>query len=104
MTRLLKSILLLPLAFALIVFAVANRHVVKVSLDPFGGVESGALAASAPLFVLLLAAAMLGVLAGGAISWFNHGKYRKSARQARAEAERLKTEAARLKAQSAGAQ
>ena len=104
MRRLLKTILLLPIGFALVVFAVANRHLVKVSLDPFGGVESGNLITSAPLFVMLIAAGMLGVLFGGAISWFTHGTYRKSARLAKVENERLKSEAARVKSQAAGAQ
>jgi hypothetical protein len=36
---------------------------------------------------------MLGVLAGGAATWFAQGKYRKAARQNRAEAERLRNEA-----------
>ena len=103
MTRLLKTMMLLPVAFVLVIFAVANRHLVKVSLDPFGGIDSGALAVSAPLFVMLIASAMLGVLCGGAISWFTHGKYRRATRLAKAESERLKADAARFKSQTAGA-
>ena len=98
MTRLLKLILLAPAAFALIVFAVANRHSVKVSLDPFGSADTTALTAAAPLFVLLIGAAMFGVVCGSAASWFAHGKYRKAARASRAETAQLRTDTQMLRA------
>jgi hypothetical protein len=34
---------------------------------------------------------MVGVLAGGGATWLAQGKYRRAARQSRAEAERLRT-------------
>ena len=104
MTRLLKLILLAPAAFALIVFAVANRHSVKVSLDPFGSADTTALTAAAPLFVLLIAAAMFGVVCGSAASWFAHGKYRKAARASRAETTQLRADALRLQARQGAGQ
>lgn len=92
---------MLPAAFVLLVFAVANRHSVKVSLDPFGGAEAVGLSFSAPLFVVMIGAAMFGVLCGGVASWIAHGKYRKAARSARTETARLRAEAVSVRAQTA---
>ena len=46
------------------IFAVANRHFVTVSFDPFNS-ERPSFAVTLPLFVLIIAVAILGVLAGG---------------------------------------
>ena len=98
MKRFVKIILLAPLGFVLIIFAIANRHLVKVSLDPLGGAEPSALTLQAPLFLVLIGAAMLGVVAGGAVTWFSQARFRKLARQARDEVERLRRDSAGLRA------
>src|ERR1700683_2364725 len=46
----------------MIAFAVANRQIVTVSLDPFGGSDSGL---SLPLFVLIILLVLLRLLVGG---------------------------------------
>jgi uncharacterized integral membrane protein len=93
MKNLLKLIVLAPVALLLLVFAFANRHFVTVSFDPFVGGDIAAFAITAPLFVILILAMMIGVLAGGVATWLAQGKYRRAARQYRAEVERLRGEA-----------
>jgi uncharacterized integral membrane protein len=95
--NLLKWIVLTPLVAVLLVFALVNRESVTVTLDPFGG-SPPALSVTAPLFVVLGLAAMVGVVAGGIATWFAQGRHRRAARQARAEAERLRMENDRLAA------
>ena len=46
-----------------------------------------------PLFVVVFATLMLGVLIGGFASWIGQGRHRRAARQARAEVERLRADA-----------
>ncbi len=86
-----KWLLLLPVAIIVIAFAVANRHVVEVVFDPSGLVAPG-LTITAPLFIILFLAAMVGVVLGGAATWFSQGRYRKAARQAQAEVQQVKAE------------
>jgi uncharacterized integral membrane protein len=94
MKALLKFFILAPIAILLLAFAFANRHIVTVSFDPFAADDGPAFAAiSAPLFLLLFLAAMVGVLAGGAVTWLRQGKHRRAARVNRAEAERLRGQA-----------
>jgi uncharacterized integral membrane protein len=95
MVRFLKLVVIAPFAIILLIFAFANRHFVTVSFDPFtsGGVP--AFAIEAPLFVVLILTAMLGVIAGGLATWFAQAKHRRAERQARAEAERWRAEAVR---------
>jgi uncharacterized integral membrane protein len=93
MKNFLKFIVMAPVAILLLIFAFANRHIVTVSFDPFTDGDIPAFAITAPLFLILLLAMMIGVLAGGAATWLAQGKYRRAARRGRAEAERLRNEA-----------
>jgi uncharacterized integral membrane protein len=93
MKNFLKLLVLAPIAVLLLIFAFANRQIITVSFDPFVDGDIPAFAITAPLFLILILAMMLGVLAGGAATWLAQGKFRKAARQNRAEAERLRNEA-----------
>ena len=64
MRRFLTVVIVVPLLVLFVVFAVANRHFVTVSFDPFNAVDP-ALSVSIPLFALIIAVAILGVIAGG---------------------------------------
>ncbi|HTP91797.1 MAG TPA: DUF1049 domain-containing protein, partial [Xanthobacteraceae bacterium] len=66
--KIVAAIILVPLAVVIIAFAVANRQIVTVSLDPFSGGEPAA-AVTLPLFVLIIVLLMLGVLVGGIAAW-----------------------------------
>src|SRR5690242_14551762 len=82
--RLATIALWLPVAGGILLFAVANRHWVTISLDPFTP-ERPALAASLPLFLAILLALILGVLIGGVASWVGQAKWRAAARRYLAE-------------------
>lgn len=97
MKNLLKFIVLTPIAILLLIFAFANRHIVTVSFDPFAAGDVPAFAITAPLFLVLILAVMIGVLAGGAATWLAQGKHRKAARESRAEVERLRSQAEALR-------
>jgi uncharacterized integral membrane protein len=84
-------IVIIPLAAIMIAFAVANRQAVTVSFDPFSAV-SPAYAATLPLFVVLFAAAILGVLVGGSAAWIGQGKWRRAARRLDGEVRALHEE------------
>ena len=89
MKRFFKLLILVPLGILLVVFAVANRGAVTVSLDPFDP-TAPALALRLPLFVLLFFVLAVGVFVGGVSSWLRQGKWRKLARVSTAEAGRLR--------------
>jgi uncharacterized integral membrane protein len=72
-------------------FAVANRQSVTISLDPFNQADP-ALALSLPLYLLVLALLIAGVLLGGSASWLRQSKWRRHARRLEAETRRLRTQ------------
>ncbi len=89
-----------PLAIVLIALAVANRGATAFTLDPFNPGNPG-LTWQVPLFVLLFAAIVLGLLIGSLTTWLKQGRYRKLARQRGHEAEALRQTAANQPARSA---
>ena len=100
MIRFLKALILLPVAILIVLLAVANRAPVTLSLDPFSQ-DAPEFATQLPLFAVIFAAVMLGVVIGGAASWLAQGKNRKSRRELRRETRQLRYETERLKAQNA---
>lgn len=91
--RFMLIVVFVPVAIVLIALAVANRAPTAFTLDPFNP-GNPALTIQAPLFVLLFVALALGVILGGAVTWFKQGRYRKIARQRALEAESLRQAAA----------
>ena len=83
------------------VFAVANRHPVTVSFDPFDSADP-ALGVTLPLFVVIIAVAILGVVAGGSATWFGQRRWRRAARQHEADARELRTQLADWRAACPG--
>jgi uncharacterized integral membrane protein len=100
MRKFFTALVVIPLGLIFIIFAVANRHFVTVSFDPFNSVDP-ALAVTLPLFVVIIAVAILGVAAGGMATWFRQRHWRRAARQHEADARRARTEAADLRAAAA---
>lgn len=90
--KLINILILLPIAIVLIVLSVANRDTVTLALNPFDPSDN-LLSLSAPFFVFLFAALMLGMIIGSAATWFRQGKYRKKARTEAREAVKWHTEA-----------
>ena len=79
-----------------VTFAVANRHFVKVSFDPFNSTDPSVYV-SMPLFVLIIAVAILGVVAGGMATWFGQRRWRRAARRHEADARTVKAQLAELR-------
>ena len=100
MRKFLTALVVIPAGVFFVIFAVANRHLVTVSFDPFNSVTP-TVAVTLPLFVVIIAVAMLGVLAGGMASWFRQGKWRRAARQHEADAQRARSQLADLRSQVA---
>jgi len=96
MKAFLKALVLIPVALVIVLFSVANRAPVRVSLDPFSR-DLPTLSYDLPLFAVVLAAIFLGVLVGGLASWIAQGKHRKAARRGRREVEALRSETEALR-------
>lgn len=75
MLRLLKALILLPIALAVAAFAVANRQTALVALWPLP------YEIDTPVFFLVLAPLAAGLLLGGAVAWLAGGKTRRLARE-----------------------
>ena len=100
MRKFFSALVLIPLAIVFIVFAVANRHAVTVSFDPFNSANPS-VGVSMPLFVVIILVAILGVIAGGVATWFGQHHWRRAARQHAADARQVRMELADLRARSA---
>jgi uncharacterized integral membrane protein len=97
--RIVIVLILVPLAIILIALSVANRAAVSFTIDPFNP-GNPALSYSAPLFVWLFAALIVGIILGSFATWYNQGKHRKLARQRKLEAELLRKEARKASAET----
>ena len=102
MRKFLTALIVIPLGLILVTFAVANRHDVTVSFDPFMA-NDPALSRTMPLFLLLILVAALGVIAGGCAVWFGQRHWRRAARRHEADARTARVELADLRAQTAPA-
>jgi Protein of unknown function (DUF1049). len=97
MRKFFTAMLLIPLGLIFVVFAVANRHFVTVSFDPFNSTDPS-IAVALPLFVVIIVVAMVGVLAGGIATWFRQRHWRRAARQHEADARQARAQLADLRA------
>ncbi len=70
-------VFLLPLAAAVVVFAIHNRAAVAIDLWPLS------LDFAPPLYILVLAIFVVGFLAGGIVAWLSGGRARGRARKER---------------------
>ena len=94
--KIIAAIILVPLAVIIIAFAVANRQIVTVSLDPFSAEHPAALL-TLPLFALVLVLLVIGVLIGGTAAWLRQSKWRRMARRLEREIVDLHLEMEALK-------
>jgi uncharacterized integral membrane protein len=97
MRKFFTALVLIPLGLIFIVFAVANRHLVTVSFDPFNSSDPAA-GVTLPLFVVIIAMAIVGVAAGGCATWFRQRHWRRAARQHEADARQARAQLADLRA------
>ena len=93
--KFLNWLLLLPLLVVVAAFAVGNRGAVSVDLDPLP------LAFEGPLYLVVMASAFIGLLAGGGATWMAGRKWRREARHGRRSMRLLQSELESLRAQAA---
>jgi uncharacterized integral membrane protein len=89
--KIVTALVLISLALVLISFAVANRQVVTVSLDPFDQANP-ALVFSQPMYLFIFVLLIGGVVLGGCAAWLRQAKWRARARRAEAQLSRLRTQ------------
>ena len=94
--KIVTVLVLLPVALLIVMFAVANRSAVTVALDPFGS-EPPMFTTAAPLFLVLLAALIVGVVVGGVAAWSRQRKWRRRARRLSADLKAAHAETAALR-------
>jgi uncharacterized integral membrane protein len=87
------AVILIPLAIVIVAFAVANRQIVTVSLDPFSS-EHPASSLTLPLFALIIVLLIAGVVIGGVAAWLRQAQWRRTARRLQREVEELRGEIA----------
>src|ERR1700680_1648325 len=97
MRKFFTALVLIPLGLIFVVFAVANRHSVTVSFDPFNSTDPS-VGFTLPLFVIIIAVAIAGVLAGGSATWFRQRHWRRAARRHEADARQARTQLTDLRA------
>ncbi|MCY0149556.1 DUF1049 domain-containing protein [Hoeflea sp. G2-23] len=97
--RIIALVIFVPLAIVLIMLSVANRTAVTLALNPFQP-EDQVLSLTAPFFVFLFVALIVGMILGSLATWFKQGKHRKQARVNANEAVKWHTEADREKAKA----
>ena len=91
--RIVGWFVLVPLCVVLIIFALANRHSVAVNLNPFAvEPQSAGQAFGVPLFLVIFAVLLVGVVLGGVATWFAQSPRRRDERHYRRETERLHRE------------
>ena len=88
MRRIFRWAVGLPVLVLVAAFAVANRHAVVLSLDPFHEADP-TLSVQLPLWLLFFLGAFVGLLIGYAAAWWAQGKHRKLARERHKEIGRL---------------
>jgi uncharacterized integral membrane protein len=99
MRNFLKWLIIVPLGLIFLVFALANRQNVQVTLDPFYGGDDPSMMVVLPLFFVLLVAIAAGVILGGVATWLRQGRFRKALRETRGQLEVLRGENESLRAQ-----
>lgn len=99
MRRLISWLFGLPLAIVMVAFAVANRGLVTVSLDPFSQTDPW-FSFNMPQWALLFAGILLGLVVGWFSAWFGQAKWRRASRKAQNDLSVAKMENERLKRQS----
>lgn len=97
MRKFLTALIVIPLGLVFVVFAVANRHAITVSFDPFNTVDPS-LGVTLPLFVVIIAAMVTGVIAGSVATWFGQRSWRRASRRHEAEAARAQRQLDELRA------
>jgi uncharacterized integral membrane protein len=79
-SRIIAIIILVPLAIVIVALAVANRAPVTVSFDPIN-IADPLFVMQVPLYLLMLALLIGGVVIGGIAAWLKQGRWRRQSRR-----------------------
>jgi len=96
--KIVTVLILLPTAALIVLFAVANRALVTVALDPVGA-QPPMFSGTMPLFLLLLLVLIAGVILGGISAWMRQSRWRRRARRLSAELKAARAETETLRRQ-----
>src|SRR5271169_5859895 len=96
MRKFFNAVVVIVLGAIFVVFAVANRHLVTVSFDPFNSANPS-VSVRSPLFIVMIGMAMIGVVAGSSMTWFRQRRWRRAARQHEADARQAQAQLAELR-------
>ncbi|MGH6980375.1 MAG: lipopolysaccharide assembly protein LapA domain-containing protein [Stellaceae bacterium] len=77
------------IALVVVVFAVSNRAVVALTFFPLPA------ELQAPLYLVVIAAVILGFIFGACVAWLGAGKHRREARHLRRRIDRLQRDVAK---------
>ncbi|MDY8108119.1 lipopolysaccharide assembly protein LapA domain-containing protein [Fulvimarina sp. 2208YS6-2-32] len=89
-SRVFTIIVLLLVAIPVVTFLVINRAPVDLSLDPFGTMPQ--FTYSLPLSLIIIVAALVGVVAGCVFTWISEGSYRRDSWRRKFEMEKMEKE------------
>lgn len=90
--QIIALIILIPVAIIAVLFMVANRTMVTLTLNPFRSGDA-ALSFTAPFFIWLFVFLIIGVIIGGVATWATQYKYRKALRMREDEVAKLRRDA-----------
>ena len=93
--RIIWILVALPVAVLLVTLSVANRHGVRLVLDPFRPDEP-VLSLVLPFYAYLFGTLLIGILVGGLAVWLTQARWRRTARRRTADVIRWQAEADRL--------
>lgn len=93
--RIVWLVVAFPAAVLLVTLAVANRHSVRLVLDPFRRADP-VISLELPFYAYLFGALLVGVVIGGMSTWMSLARWRRTARRRGVEAQRWQAEADRL--------
>lgn len=90
--RLIGWLVLLPLCAIVLIFALANRHLVAVNFNPLTTVDATIPGYGIPLFLVIYICLFVGIALGGLAVWYSQGANRREMRHYRKEVEALRAE------------
>lgn len=90
--RIIGWLVLVPLCAIVLIFALANRHLVPVNFNPLVAVDSNLPGQGVPLFLIVYAVLFFGIALGGIAVWWTQGEHRRAEKRLRKEADRLRAE------------
>lgn len=94
--RLTTLLIVLPIGIIVVALAVANRQPVTLAMPPYIN-EEPFLSATLPLFAVIFASILVGMVIGSCATWFKQGRFRKAARERKVEATKNAFEAEKQK-------